>query len=120
MENTLAGSDYVVLSSDVDHRGGLEQLHHLLAHLVMLGRSFDPARLYRYRELRRMDFDRCGAEERPQAFPETAAFATAGRDCRVGAGTICGACSRRPVEKGAHVRPLTTSASLRLPTRARR
>ena len=27
VENTLAGSDYVSLSSDVTHRGGLEQLH---------------------------------------------------------------------------------------------
>ena len=57
LESTLAGSDYVVLSSDVEHCGGLEQLHHLLGHLVMLGRPFDPARLYRYRDLRRMDLD---------------------------------------------------------------
>jgi acyl transferase domain-containing protein/phosphopantetheinyl transferase (holo-ACP synthase) len=56
VENALPASDCVVLSSDVEHRGGLEQLHHLLAHLVVLGRPFDPARLYRYRELRRMDF----------------------------------------------------------------
>jgi acyl transferase domain-containing protein/phosphopantetheinyl transferase len=55
VENTLAGSDYVVLSSDVEHRGGLEQLHHLLAHLVMLGRPFQPALLYRYRNLRTID-----------------------------------------------------------------
>ncbi len=55
VENTLAGSDYVALSSDVTHRGGLEQLHHLLAHLTMLGRPFQPALLYRHRNLRQVD-----------------------------------------------------------------
>jgi len=55
VENTLVGSDYVALSSDVEHRGGLEQLHHLLGHLVVLGRPFDPARLYQHRDLRRTD-----------------------------------------------------------------
>jgi acyl transferase domain-containing protein/phosphopantetheinyl transferase (holo-ACP synthase) len=55
VENTFAGSDHVALSSDVEHRGGLEQLHHLLGHLVMLGVAFDPARLYRRRDLRPVD-----------------------------------------------------------------
>jgi acyl transferase domain-containing protein/phosphopantetheinyl transferase (holo-ACP synthase) len=55
VENALTGSDYVSLSSDVEHRGGLEQLHHLLGRLVMLGRRFDPARLYRYRDLTPLD-----------------------------------------------------------------
>ena len=57
VENTLAGSDYVALSSDVAHRGGLEQLHHLLGHLAMLGRPLQPARLYHYRKLRRLDLE---------------------------------------------------------------
>ncbi len=55
VENTLAGSDYVAISSDVAHRGGLEQLHHVLGHMAMLGRHFQPALLYHYRKLRTVD-----------------------------------------------------------------
>ena len=62
VENTLAGSDYVALSSDVAHRGGLEQLHHLLGHLAMLGRRFDPARLYQYRQPRKLDLEESAAK----------------------------------------------------------
>ena len=52
VENTLTGSDYVALSTDLSHRGGLEQLHHLLGHLATLGVPFQWSALYRYRRCR--------------------------------------------------------------------
>ena len=58
IENTLEGSDYVALSTDLPHRGGLEQLHHLLGRLATLGVPFQLSALYRYRRCRPIDFEK--------------------------------------------------------------
>jgi acyl transferase domain-containing protein len=58
IENTLGGSDYVALSTDLPHRSGLEQLHHLLGRLATLGVPFRLSALYRYRRCRPIDFEK--------------------------------------------------------------
>jgi malonyl CoA-acyl carrier protein transacylase/phosphopantetheinyl transferase len=55
VQNTLEGSDHVALSTDLQHRGGLEQIHHLLGRLATLGVPFDLSSLYRYRRCRDLD-----------------------------------------------------------------
>jgi len=58
IENTLEGSDYVALSTDLPHRSSLEQLHHLLGRLATLGVPFQLSALYRYRRCKPIDFEK--------------------------------------------------------------
>ena len=67
VENTLAGSDYVALSTDLPHRGGLEQLHHLLGRLATLGVPFQLSALYRYRRCRPVALEKATVSASPGA-----------------------------------------------------
>ena len=52
IQNSLALDPHVALSIDLERRGGLEQLHHLLARLAVLGVPFKPGALFRNRPRR--------------------------------------------------------------------
>jgi acyl transferase domain-containing protein/phosphopantetheinyl transferase (holo-ACP synthase) len=67
VENTLAGLDYVALSTDVPHRGGLEQVHHLLGRLATLGVPFQLSALYRYRRCRPVALEKATVSASPGA-----------------------------------------------------
>jgi len=49
IHNTLAPRPHTAVAIDLESRGGLEQLLHLLARLAALGVPFDPAGLFRHR-----------------------------------------------------------------------
>ncbi|MGH2625216.1 MAG: acyltransferase domain-containing protein, partial [Anaerolineales bacterium] len=53
IQNTLALDPHVALSIDLERRGGLEQLHHLLGRLAVLGVPFAPDALFSKRLRRR-------------------------------------------------------------------
>ena len=55
IQNTLALEPHVALSIDVEHRGGLEQFHHVLARLATLGVALRPQGLYDNRPCREID-----------------------------------------------------------------
>ncbi|MBI2677231.1 MAG: polyketide synthase dehydratase domain-containing protein [Candidatus Koribacter versatilis] len=55
IQNTLALEPHVALSVDLEHRGGLEQFHHVLARLATLGVPLDACGLYRNRVCREID-----------------------------------------------------------------
>ena len=65
IENTLKGSDYVALSTDLPYRGGLEQLHHLLGRLATLGVPFQLSALYRYRRCRPVALEKATVSASP-------------------------------------------------------
>ncbi len=64
IQNTLVLDPHVALSIDVEQRGGLEQLHHLIGRLAVLGVPFVPEALYRHRVCRRVD---AGSRQSSQA-----------------------------------------------------
>ena len=66
IENTLAASDHVTLSTDLPHRGGLEQLHHLLGRLATLGVPFQLSALYSYRRCRALDLEETPVQAKPR------------------------------------------------------
>lgn len=55
IQNTLDGLDHIALSTDLQHRTGLEQIMHLLGHLGSLAIPFEVSGLYRYRKCRNLD-----------------------------------------------------------------
>lgn len=55
IQNTLALQPHVALSIDLERRGGLEQFHHLVGRLAVLGVPFDPQALFRDRPCRELD-----------------------------------------------------------------
>jgi acyl transferase domain-containing protein/phosphopantetheinyl transferase (holo-ACP synthase) len=65
VESTLAGWEHVALSTDVSHRGGLEQLHHVLGRLAALGVPWQWPALYRYRLCRSLGFEKPATSAKP-------------------------------------------------------
>jgi malonyl CoA-acyl carrier protein transacylase/phosphopantetheinyl transferase len=55
IQNTLEGLDHVALSTDLQHRGGLEQVLHLMGHLATLAVPFEVAALYNHRKCCNLD-----------------------------------------------------------------
>ena len=55
IQNTLALDPHVALSIDLERRGGLEQFHHLVGRLAVLGVPFAPQALFRDRSCRELD-----------------------------------------------------------------
>jgi acyl transferase domain-containing protein len=64
IQNTLALDPHVALSIDVERRGGLEQLHHLLGRLAVLGVPFAPEALFTKRPRRRRSAGTAGPSAR--------------------------------------------------------
>ena len=55
IQNTLDGFPHLALSIDLQHRGGIEQLQHMLGRLAVAGVAFDLPALYRHRICRQID-----------------------------------------------------------------
>ena len=55
IQNTLDGLDHIALSTDLQHRTGLEQIMHLLGHLATLAVPFEVSALYKHRKCRNLD-----------------------------------------------------------------
>jgi acyl transferase domain-containing protein/phosphopantetheinyl transferase len=55
VDDILRTRDYLALASNVQRRGGLEQLQHLLARLCVKGLEIELTPLYQHRELTRVD-----------------------------------------------------------------
>ncbi len=64
IQNTLALDPHVALSIDLERRGGLEQLLHVVGRLAVLGVPFTPAALFAKRHRRRRAGDGDGASAR--------------------------------------------------------
>jgi len=64
IQSTLALHPHIALSIDQEHRGGLEQFHHVIGRLAVMGVPLELAALYRNRVCAEMDPER-GAAPKP-------------------------------------------------------